>query len=390
MLYNYLEFPILKMNKGEGLKIKSKQSNKKKKSDLWFYIVVIILIIVISLLTLRKMGFLKLWIDNQPSSLVMEMDSDTRERRANYQIINAHEHIQSMDNIPLILEVMEDCQIEKMVFLGTSKFTFYLNPDYGYTEYDKNNEEIINMCKKYPDKFLALATINPHDDNKLDKLKAFIAAGAKGLKLYNGHGNFYDLFFKMPLDDPGMMEVYRYCEEEEIPILYHVNSGRFLAEFERILKAFPDLVVIAPHFALTSRNLTLLSRLLDTYPNLYTDISFGHPDFQVAGFKRISQNSEGFKRFMQKYSDRITFGTDIVITTYRAKSRSYLDDVTLSYFDMLEKEKYTLPRSIYNMMSKTARGNTDPNNVYNGLHLDDEILKKIYHDNPEKIFWKSE
>lgn len=348
------------------------------------------MLVAISLVYLRRMGYLPLWIDKQPSSIIAEMDSDTRERRAKFNIINAHEHIQSMDNIPLLLKVMEDCQIEKMVFLGTSKFTFYLNPDYGYTEYDMNNEEIINISKKYPDKFLALCTINPHDEDKLEKLKACMEAGARGLKLYNGHGYFYDHFFNLPLDDPGMMEVYRYCEEKEIPILYHINSGRFLDEFERVLQAFPDLIVVAPHFALTSRNLTLLSRLLDTYPNLYTDISFGHPDFQVAGFNRISYNAEGFREFMIKYSDRISFGTDIVITTYRAKSRSYLDDITLSYFDMLEKEEFTLPPSIYNMMSKKARANTDPDKVYKGLHLDDETLRMIYHDNPERIFWKTE
>jgi len=361
-----------------------------KKSDLWFYIIICILLLAISLVHLRRMGYLPLWIDKQASSLVKQMEPEVRQRRADFHIINAHEHIQSMENIPSLLKVMEDCQMEKMVFLGTTKFTFYLNPNYGYTEYDENNEEIIKMCKEYPDKFLALATINPHDEDKLDKLKGFIAAGAKGLKLYNGHGNFYDLFFKMPLDDPGMMEIYSYCEKEELPILYHINSGRFLAEFERVLKAFPDLVVVAPHFALTSRNLALLSKLLDTYPNLYTDISFGHPDFQVAGFKRISQNYEGFKEFMKKYSDRITFGTDIVITTYKAKSRSYLDDVTLSYFNMLEKDKFTLPQSIYKMMSKKARANADPDMVYNGLNLDDETLMKIYHDNPERIFWKNE
>jgi len=335
------------------------------------------------------MGFLTLWIDRQPSPLVAEIDNDTKERRAEFKIINAHEHVQSMDNIPQLLKVMEDCQIDKMVLLGTSKFTFYLNPDYGYTEYDKNNQEIIEISKKYPDKFLALCTINPHDKNKLEKLKNFIDTGAKGLKLYNGHGFFYDNFFNMPLDDPGMMEIYQYCEENQIPILYHINSSRFLAQFEKILKAFPDLVVVAPHFALTSRNLNLLSRLLDNYPNLYTDISFGHPDFQVAGFNRISQNPNGFKAFMKKYSDRVTFGTDIVITTYREKSRSYVDDVTLSYLDMLEKNEFTLPRTIYNMMSKKARDKVDPNKIYNGLNLDDEVLRKIYYENPEKIFWKT-
>ena len=89
---------------------------------------------------------------------------------------------------------------------------------------------------------------------------------------------------------------------------------------------------------------------------------------------------------MKKYKNRILFGTDIVITSYRAKSRSYIDEVILSYYDMLEKEEFSLPDSIYKMMSKKARENTDPETVYRGLNLDDVTLKMIYHDNAERIF----
>lgn len=376
--------------KPEKIKTKTVAAIVKKrgKNDLWFYAIIAILLVTMFLWYIRQMGYLPLWIDNQPSTLIAEMDPATSERRGAYKIINAHEHVQSINNIPLLLKVMEDCQLEKMILLGTSKYTFYLNPKFGFKEYDKNNQEIIDISKKYPDKFIALCTIDPRDEDKLEKLKKFMAAGAKGLKLYNGHGYFYDNFFHLPLDDSGMMEVYQYCEEQNIPILYHINSGRFLDKMERILQAFPNLVVVAPHFILTSRNLTLLSRLLDDYPNLYTDISFGHPDFQEAGFNRISSNAAAFREFMQKYRDRINFGTDIVITSYRAKSMNYIEEVTLSYFDMLEKEKFTLPDSIYKMMSKNAREQTDPHKVYYGLNLDDETLRMIYHDNAERIFGK--
>ena len=372
-----------------NIKTKTTTREKKiKKMDLWFYIIITILLAAIFLWYIRQLGYLPLWIDNQPSALIAEIDPASTERRAAFKIINAHEHVQSFSNIPLLFKVMEDCQIDKMILLGTSKYTFYLNPKYGFIEYDKNNEEIINISKKYPDKFIALGTIDPRDEDKLEKLKKFIAAGAKGVKLYNGHGYFYDNLFHLPLDDSGMMEIYQYCEAEGIPILYHINSDRFLDQMERILQAFPNLVIVAPHFILTSRNLILLSRLLDTYPNLYTDISFGHPDFQVAGFKRISYNAVAFREFMQKYRNRINFGTDIVITSYRAKSRSYIDDVILSYFDMLEKEEFTLPDSIYKMMSKKAREQTDSKTVYRGLNLDDETLRMIYYDNAQRIFGK--
>ena len=75
----------------------------------------------------------------------------------------------------------------------------------------------MNIIKKYPDKFIALCTIDPRDEDKLEKLKKFIADRVRGLKLYNGHGYFYDNFFHLPLDDSEMMEVYQYCEEQGYP-----------------------------------------------------------------------------------------------------------------------------------------------------------------------------
>ena len=95
------------------------RAKKIKKSDLWFYSIIIILLLTMFLWYIRQMGYLPLWIDKQPSNQVAEIDSATRERRAAFKIINAHEHVQSFSNIPLLLKVMEDCQVEKMILLGT-------------------------------------------------------------------------------------------------------------------------------------------------------------------------------------------------------------------------------------------------------------------------------
>jgi len=360
---------------------------KKKWFDILFYSISAIVIVVLLFIGLRQRGWLPLWIDKLPSSQISEISQEVRERRAGFHIINAHEHVQGIENLPLLREAMEDCQVEKMVMLGTSDFTFYLDPDYGFTGYDENNDFIVKMSQEYPDEFAALVTMDPRDEDKLEKLKKYMVDGAEGVKLYNGHGNFYDLYFNMPLDDPGMMEVYAYCEQENIPILYHINSGRFLAEMEHILQEFPDLVMVVPHFMLSSSNLTRLTRLMQEYPQLFTDISFGHPDFLVAGFKRISNNFVAFQEFMTTYRDRITYGTDLVVTTYKEKTRAYIDDVHLAYMDLLERDEFTLPASIYNMMSSDGRKNADPDEVYRGLSLDDETLRMIYHDNAKKLFF---
>jgi predicted TIM-barrel fold metal-dependent hydrolase len=375
--------------------VAKKQENKnnstkkrKKLIDILFYSISAVVILVLLFIGLRQRGLLPLWIDNLPSSQIAEISEEVRERRAEFHIINAHEHVQSEENLPTLRKAMDDCQVEKLVMLGTSDFTFYLDPEYGFTGYDENNKNIVKMSKENPNEFAALVTMDPRDEDKLEKLKKYIEDGAAGVKLYNGHGSFYDLFFKMPLNDPVMMEVYEYCEKESIPILHHVNTGRFLEEMENICQEFPDLVQIIPHFMLSSGNLNRLTRLMETYPQLYTDISFGHPDFLVAGFGRISNNYLAFRDFMDKYQDRITYGTDLVVTTYKAKTRAYIDDVHLAYMDLLEKDEFTLPDRIYNMMSSDARKKVDEDRTYRGLKLDDEILRKIYHDNAMELFFR--
>ncbi|HKK83605.1 MAG TPA: amidohydrolase family protein [Atribacterota bacterium] len=361
---------------------------KKKWFDILFYSMSAVVILVLLFIGLRQRGWLPLWIDNLPSSQISEISEEIRERRSEFNIINAHEHVQSEENIPMLRKAMEDCQVEKIVMLGTSDFTFFLDPEYGFTGYEENNETIIGISNKYPDIFAALVTMDPRDEDKLEKLKKYIADGAAGVKLYNGHGSFYDMFFNMPLDDPGMMEVYEYCEQEGIPILHHINTGRFLTEMEHVLQEFPDLVQVVPHFMLSSSNLSRLTRLMNEYPQLYTDISFGHPDFLVAGFGRISNNYLAFREFMKNYRDRITYGTDLVVTTYKAKTRAYIDDVHLAYMDLLEEDEFTLPKSIYSMMTADAKKNIDQDRVFRGLNLDDETLQMIYHDNAKKLFFQ--
>lgn len=366
---------------------KENKSMRKKWFDIIFYSVSILVILVLLFIGLRQRGWLPLWIDNLPSYQIAEISQDVRERRAGFHIINAHEHVQSEDNLPLLRKTMEDCQVKRIVMLGTSDFTFFLDPKYGFTGYDENNLFIIKISQEYPDEFAALVTLDPRDKDKLGKLKKYIDDGAAGLKLYNGHGSFYDLYFNIPLDDPEMMRVYAFCEQENIPILYHINTGRFLAEMEHILQEFPDLVMVVPHFMLSSGNLNRLTRLMKEYPKLYTDISFGHPDFLVAGFKRISDNYIAFRDFMLKYRDRITYGTDLVVTTYKAKNRAYIDDVHLAYMNLLENEEFTLSANIYHMMSREVRKDTDQKKVYHGLNLDDETLRMIYHDNAKRLFF---
>ena len=285
-----------------------------------------------------------------------------------FGIINAHEHFQSYKNVPKFLEAMKQNGVVKTVIVGSPEATI-LTGRQGFFGEEKYNEEVLKIANNYPENFIAFPTLNVRDPQKLEKLKDYLSRGGKGLKLYSGHTLFHDL----PLDDESMMSVYQYCEENQIPILFHVNAGKFQDEFENVLKKFPRIKIICPHFCLSTIAIDRFEYLMDTYPGLYTDLSFGFIDFLKAGLLRISQDPEKMRRAILKYQDRIFFGTDMVVTSAQYKTVEWLSGVTRAYRDMLEKEQYSFFA-------------TDPVTL-RGLHLNRPVLEKIYRKNFERFFY---
>lgn len=286
-----------------------------------------------------------------------------------YSIINMHEHIESINESDKYLVAMDGNNISMSILLGSPNITIGLtiDPEKGkFSGYDENNEELFKIKERNPDRFVIFCTINPEDDDKLEKFKECVEKGALGLKLYSGHGDFYTI----PLNDPGMYPVYGYLQTNKLPVMFHVNTYYYLAEFEAVLNDFPDLVVICPHFCLSTRYLTRLRRLMDEHPNLYIDISFGREQFLKTGLKRISNNVEEFREFFSDYNKRILFGTDMVVTRNPRKSEEWIGDIIRCYRGLLEKESYNCF-----LVDHTLRG----------LAMNDHALKKIYEENPRSL-----
>jgi predicted TIM-barrel fold metal-dependent hydrolase len=293
--------------------------------------------------------------------------------------INMHEHLQNMEDVEVLFEINEELGIEKTVLVGSSDATIYLHPE--FQNYDENNEELLKIKKAYPDKFEVFCTIYWHDPDQVSKVEQCYERGAKGIKLYNGHSSFYEI----PLDDPVMLPVYKYIEDNGMIILFHVNSNKYLDEFERVLQKFPNMKTVCPHFCLISRKLNTLSGLMDNYPNLHIDMSFGAIEFTAAGFNRFSSNPERFAQFIDQYQDRVFFGTDQVVTNTKTQKHSdELAHVFEGYLRMLDSKEFHL---------KTT-WQDEYDEVYRGLELPAELLQKILIDSPQKLLdsvpeWKA-
>lgn len=284
--------------------------------------------------------------------------------------INMHEHMQNMDDVEKTLEINERLGITKTLLLGSSDKTIFLTKF--FTNYDENNDELLKIHEAYPDNFEVLCATYWHDLDQVAKIESCWKRGAKGVKLYNGHSNFYEL----PLDDPVMLPVYKYIEDNGLILLIHVNGGKYLDEFERVLTKFPDMKVICPHFCLISRKLDTLTELMDKYPNLYTDTSFGYIEYTAAGFSRFSNNNERFRRFIDKYQDRIFFGTDQVITNIKTRKHAdELEHVLGAYLKALTDEEFQLKTTWPEEYGET----------YKGLNLPEETLQNVLTDGPQKL-----
>lgn len=286
-----------------------------------------------------------------------------------YSIINIHEHIESINESYKYLVAMDENNISMSVLLGSPNITIGLARDsekVKFSGYDENNEELFKIKERNPDRFVIFCTIDPEDDNRLEKLKECVERGALGLKLYSGHSDFYTI----PLNDSRMYPVYEYLQANKLPVMFHVNTYYYLDEFEAVLNDFPDLIVICPHFCLSTRYLTRLKRLMNEHPNLYTDISFGREPFLKAGLERISNNIEEFKEFFSNYNKRILFGTDMVVTKNPRKSKEWIGDIIQCYRGLLEKESYNCF-----LVDRALRG----------LALNDDVLKRVYEENPRSV-----
>ena len=291
-----------------------------------------------------------------------------------YSIIDVHEHLQTVEDAKRLLKAMDKLNITRCCLMASSYYTFTLNDKYGFERFKENNELLLQSRNSYPDRFSAFITIDPEDKDNLILVKDYVSRGADGIKLYLGHGagTGKGPFHSMPLDDPRMLSIYEWAEKTQLPILFHVNLIKYYDEFIRVMDSYPLLKVCIPHFGLhknTEKRLTRLASIFARYPNVYTDISFGHEDFHIEGFETLSKWRTRSKEFVEKHADRIMFGTDMVLE--KTKTIEYIENTLRSYMQWIEDKEFCF---FYK-----------PDYPMWGLSLSEESLRKIYQETAKKF-----
>lgn len=251
-----------------------------------------------------------------------------------------------------LLGAMDLAGYASAILMGSSKFTITLRPEDGFTHFHGNNRDLLKARRLHPDRFEVWPTLDPLEPDNCRLLESYISEGATGLKLYVGHAFNHGtppryLFHTTPIDSDQLHPVYEFCEKHQVPICLHVNTTDnapgFREEFERVLMSYPALRVLAPHWMLASGRLAYLQGVLERFPNVWTDVSFGQDSFLEAGLRRISKAAEIVSNLVRVFPTRLLCGSDIVCTAAQYKTKYWMADRMLAYRYMLEEEVYACP-----------------------------------------------
>lgn len=290
-----------------------------------------------------------------------------------FKVINVHEHLKGEDEAKMMLAEMDKLGIRRSMLMASTIYTLTLNPIYGFEGFKENNESILAVEKKWPDRFATFVTFNPIDEGNLELVKDYVARGADGVKLYLGHGEKTGKgpFHVMPLDDERMEPFWAWAEDVQLPLVVHINLNKYWDETVRLLEKHPYLRLNIPHFGLHKNAESKLKRLgwlLDRYPNVYTDVSFGFYTFQIEGFEQLARWRTRSRDWLAAHKDKVLYASDMVLEP--SKDQKYVENTLRSYMQFLEMERW--------------RFFLVPDHTMHGMGLDDDILGRIYEKNPAR------
>ena len=260
-------------------------------------------------------------------------------------IVNAHEHLESRREVPALLEANAAVGIATTVVVGSPRYTITLEPGTGFEGYHENNLELLEVARLWPEAFRVFPALHPLDGDNLERLTAYLADGATGIKLYYGNGGTHGKgpFHVIPLDDPCMDPVLARCERERVPVILHVNLLRFEDQLWTLLSRFPGLRIVVPHLMLAKKTAGRLQRvadLLTSFPHLTTDLSFGRPDYLADALRTISAAPALYRTFLTRWAQRVMFGSDMVVTAGKVRRGSFIRETLQAYRDLLEQPEY--------------------------------------------------
>lgn len=321
--------------------------------------------------------------DYRPQSIFKTPQTEVL--KAKYQAIDMHMHAPRQGDLGTaaaeLLKNMDACGIEKTIlFCGTGKAF----------------DDLAAVFGKYPNRvelWCGFDFAGSVPSSTIAELERCVKLGARGVGEISDKGaGLRGANPPMHIDDPRMDPVLEKLADLKLPINVHMGDPRWMYEpmdahndllfealyfrldnkpdifnleqmasaLEGAIKKHPRTTFVACHFMNQTFDLNRLGRMFDKYPNLFADVS--QREAYVAAIPRFA------KQFMEKYSDRLVYGTD----------QGYSLPMYRNTFHIWE----TLDEHFYAWDVANTRW------PLSGVGLSDATLKKLYRDNALRILKK--
>jgi predicted TIM-barrel fold metal-dependent hydrolase len=325
--------------------------------------------------------------------------------RAKFSVVDVHSHFRiKLRPTPNALDEFVDLMNRQNIAIAVS-LDGTLGPIL--------DEHLQYLWKNHKSRFIVFANIDWQGDGKENEpatwdcnqsdfvhrtvlaLQAARQKGISGLKLFKQFGLNYrnsDGSY-IAIDDPRFDPIWETCGQLGIPVImhtadpsaffepitarneryeelsrhpdWHFPSDKFPtrsslhAARNRIIERHRSTTFIGAHMANDAEDLVETSQLLDAHPNLYIELA--------SRISELGRQPYSARDFLIKYQDRVMFGTDGPWPEPRYRSYWRFLETRDEYFPYAEKP--FPPQGFWQ--------------IY-GVHLPDDVLKKIYSENAKK------
>lgn len=313
-----------------------------------------------------------------------------------YPVVDIHTHFPLDTDVQFLIRKMDELGLKRVVNLSGG---------WG----DELDQKLNKFHRSFPGRIDIFFNIDfsriDEDDfgNKIaNDLKEAHANGVSGIKLFKNFG----LTRKdktgniIALDDERLDPIWQMAGELDIPVLQHIadptaffepideknerwlqlarhpdwsfygdefpSRSQLFAQRDRLITNHPNTKFIGAHIGSHADDLAAAAAVLEKHANFYVEISG-----RVAALGRQPYSA---RKFLMKYQDRVMFGTDRYPgrpdqPRYKIYYRFLeTDDEYFEYYD------HPFPP-------------TGEWKIY-GVYLPEDVLKKIYYQNAEKIMGK--
>jgi L-fuconolactonase len=178
------------------------------------------------------------------------------------------------------------------------------------TTYGYDNSYVVDGCAKYPDRLVAVGSVDVLQPNATDTIRMWVDRGLAGLRLFTG-GSTKD-FDPSELDDPKSFPSWELCSELSLPMC--IQTGPIgLPQITMLARRFPNVRILLDHLARpdvldgppykAAESLFELAPLENIYlkltPRIFGDVKKGQANaetffpklVQVFGSKRLAWGS---------------------------------------------------------------------------------------------------